>query len=156
MVSSWQVQLPSMFWWRKTTCTLFICIGDCEMKDRFPGAKTTIGTGRTMWARQWRQVTLCLISAAALLSLLAEPATARSAPESFADLAQKLLPAVVNISTTSATKAQEGAPQLPQFPPGSPFEDFFREYFEKTDRRNSDRRLPLGPVLSSCWNHRHQ
>ena len=40
------------------------------------------------------------------------PATARSAPDSFADLAQKLLPAVVNISTTSATKAQEGAPQL--------------------------------------------
>ena len=72
------------------------------------------------------------------------PATARSAPESFADLAQKLLPAVVNISTTSATKAQEGVPQLPQFPPGSPFEDFFREYFEKNRPQEQRRATSLG------------
>ena len=114
------------------------------MNDRFQEQKQPLAPGRKIWERQWRRATLCLISAAALLSLLAGPATARSAPDSFADLAQKLLPAVVNISTTSATKAQEGAPQLPQFPPGSPFEDFFREYFEKNRPQEQRQATSLG------------
>lgn len=58
-------------------------------------------------------------------------AHARSAPESFADLAEKLLPAVVNISTTQTIKRGEGGPDLPNFPPGSPFEDFFKDFFDK-------------------------
>lgn len=57
------------------------------------------------------------------------------APHSFADLADRLLPAVVNISTTQTVKAQRGMqfafPDMPQFPPGSPFEDFFRDFFER-------------------------
>ena len=53
--------------------------------------------------------------------------TARAAdrPDSFADLAERLSPAVVNISTTMVVR-ENGRPQLPQFPEGSPFEDFFR------------------------------
>ena len=93
---------------------------------------------------QWRQAALYLLSTVVLLGLLAGPAAGRSAPESFADLAQKLLPAVVNISTTSMAKAQEGAPQLPQFPPGSPFEDFFREYFDKNRPQEQRRATSLG------------
>ena len=66
---------------------------------------------------------------------------ARSAPDSFANLAAKLLPAVVNISTTSMAKQSTGkTPELPQFPPGSPFEDFFRDFFERNrpeQQRNS-------------------
>ncbi|MRG70673.1 Do family serine endopeptidase [Alphaproteobacteria bacterium HT1-32] len=58
-------------------------------------------------------------------------AQARSAPESFADLAERLLPAVVNISTTQTIKRGEGGPDLPNFPPGSPFEDFFKDFFDK-------------------------
>ncbi|MBI5119907.1 MAG: DegQ family serine endoprotease [Rhodospirillales bacterium] len=57
-------------------------------------------------------------------------ATARSAPESFADLAEALLPAVVNVSTTQTVSAK-GGPELPQFPPGSPFEEFFKDFLEK-------------------------
>ena len=57
------------------------------------------------------------------------------APASFADLADRLLPAVVNISTTQKVKPQRGMqfgfPEMPQFPPGSPFEDFFRDFFER-------------------------
>lgn len=57
-------------------------------------------------------------------------AQARDAPESFADLAEKLLPAVVNVSTTQ-TVEQERAPEMPQFPPGSPFEEFFKDFFDR-------------------------
>ena len=66
-------------------------------------------------------------------TFLAPPAFARSAPESFADLAAKLLPAVVNISTsqTVAARGDRGGPDMPQFPPGSPFERFFRDFMER-------------------------
>jgi serine protease Do len=59
------------------------------------------------------------------------PAYARAAPESFADLAEKLLPSVVNISTTQLTKKQGRGLEVPQFPPGSPFEEFFRDFFDR-------------------------
>src|SRR5436309_984888 len=69
-----------------------------------------------------------------LWTALAQPAAARPAPDSFADLAEKLLPSVVNISTTQAVKSERGrehsGPEMPQFPPGSPFEEFFRDFFE--------------------------
>ena len=58
------------------------------------------------------------------------PAHGATTPESFADLADKLLPAVVNISTTQVIENR--TPQeMPQFPPGSPFEDFFKEFFDR-------------------------
>ena len=48
-------------------------------------------------------------------------------PSSFADLAEKLMPSVVNISTTQTIKTTQN--QFPfQFPPGSPFEDMFKEF----------------------------
>ncbi len=67
------------------------------------------------------------------------PVQARQAPESFADLAEKLLPAVVNISTTQSLTGERG-PQMPQFPPGSPFEDFFREFFDRQQAPSMPRR----------------
>ncbi len=66
---------------------------------------------------------------------------ARPAPDSFADLAEKLLPSVVNISTTQAPARRGGAaPDRPQLPPGSPFEEFFREFFERQQRGAPARR----------------
>src|SRR5271155_4139241 len=62
------------------------------------------------------------------------PAQARPAPDSFADLAAKLLPSVVNISTTQTLKTaggDQGEPDIPQFPPGSPFEEFFHAFLER-------------------------
>ncbi len=114
------------------------------MSDRFQEQKQPLASSLMLRGRQGRPAALCFLSAVMLVGLLVKPATARSVPESFADLAQKLLPAVVNISTTSATKAQEGAPQLPQFPPGSPFEDFFREYFEKNKPQEKRQATSLG------------
>jgi len=60
-------------------------------------------------------------------------ARAKPAPDGFADLAARLLPAVVNISTTQTIKPDKPGrsnPDLPQFPPGSPFEEFFKEFFD--------------------------
>ena len=75
-----------------------------------------------------------LFAALAVLLLAAQapiatvnPAAARGVGESFADLAEKALPAVVNISTTQ-TIVTEGRPELP---PGAPFEDFFKDFFDK-------------------------
>ncbi|WP_126978794.1 Do family serine endopeptidase [Frigidibacter oleivorans] len=72
-----------------------------------------------------------LWAAAAALALAvgqAGPGYARAAPESFADLAQQVSPAVVNI-TTSTTVAAPAGPG-PIVPEGSPFEDFFREFMD--------------------------
>jgi len=61
---------------------------------------------------------------------------ANALPESFADLAAKLLPSVVNISTTQIVE-QGGNPRhnFPQFPPGSPFEEFFKDFMERNGRK---------------------
>lgn len=53
------------------------------------------------------------------------------APTSFADLSERLLPAVVNISSSQKMEQPEDYPELPEFPPGSPFEDFFNEFMQK-------------------------
>ncbi len=61
-------------------------------------------------------------------------AMARQPGESFADLAEASLPAVVNISTTQTMTPQE----RPELPPGTPFEDFFKDFFD----RNRDGEQP--------------
>ena len=58
----------------------------------------------------------------------------KSAPESFADLAEELMPSVVNISTTQTVKTQAN-PFPFQFPPGSPFGEMFKEFDRPTERK---------------------
>ena len=93
------------------------------MSFRLPSLARRAAAGRLM--------TLLIVAPAALASLAA---SARPAPDSFADLAEKLLPSVVNISTTQTMKSDRGhehaGPEIPQFPPGSPFEEFFRDFFD--------------------------
>jgi len=67
------------------------------------------------------------VAVCALLAVAALPAAARPAPDSFADLADKLLPTVVNIATTQTLKAAPKTP-LPNVPPGSPLEDLFKNF----------------------------
>ncbi len=55
-------------------------------------------------------------------------------PGSFADLSERLLPSVVNISSTQKMEDAADFPEMPQFPPGSPFEDFFEEFMNKRGR----------------------
>jgi serine protease Do len=92
-----------------------------------------------------RSVAGRVLVAALLVLVSSVPAFARPAPDSFADLAAKLLPAVVNISTTQTIKpdkekdAKKGSPGLdmPQFPPGSPFEEFFKDFMERNQHGES-------------------
>ncbi|HEY1961851.1 MAG TPA: DegQ family serine endoprotease, partial [Rhizomicrobium sp.] len=63
------------------------------------------------------------------LAITAEHAAARPAPDSFADLANKLLPTVVNIATSQTLKA---GPQVGvDLPPDSPFSDLFKDFLGK-------------------------
>ena len=61
---------------------------------------------------------------------------AKAVPNSFADLAQKLMPSVVNISTTQTVRTTSN--QFPfQFPPGSPLEEMFKDFQRPTERKAS-------------------
>ncbi|MDC3186318.1 Do family serine endopeptidase, partial [Candidatus Pelagibacter sp.] len=57
-------------------------------------------------------------------------------PDSFADLAEKLMPSVVNIST-STTVITKSNPLPFQFPPGSPFGDMFKEFGDPQERQSA-------------------
>jgi len=73
----------------------------------------------------------CFFGVLTLALAAATPAAARSAPDSFADLAQGLLPAVVNVSSSQTSRASADAPEMPVFPPGSPFEQFFHDFMNR-------------------------
>ena len=60
----------------------------------------------------------------------------QSVPASFADLAERLMPSVVNISTTQ-TVTTTSNPFPFTFPPGSPFEDMFKEFGTPQERKSS-------------------
>ena len=76
---------------------------------------------------------ICLLTALAFL-LASQAAWARSAPESFADLADSLLPGVVNISTTQTVKADSmsGSEEL---------DEFFKDFLDRQRRENKPRRM---------------
>ena len=89
-----------------------------------------VGSRRPRDAQGWLPLSLALVMVAALF-LGAGPAVAKAGPEGFSELAGRLLPAVVNISTTQTLKADRQRPEVPQFPPGSPFEEFFKDFLDK-------------------------
>ena len=68
-------------------------------------------------------------------------AYARPAPDGFADLAARLLPGVVNISSSQTVTAKNGGdagPEMPNFPPGSPFEKLFRDFMERNKKKGTE------------------
>ncbi|MDC1146541.1 Do family serine endopeptidase [Candidatus Pelagibacter sp.] len=64
-------------------------------------------------------------------------AVAKDAPASFADLAEKLMPSVVNISTTTTIVTNTNPFPGFKFPPGSPFEDMFKEFGTPQKRKSA-------------------
>lgn len=85
--------------------------------------------------------------AGALLSVLflvfeAAPAAARGAPDSFADLAERLSPAVVNISTSQVLDPGDMA--IPGVPEDSPLNEFFDEFLEQQQGARPQRVQSLG------------
>ena len=61
----------------------------------------------------------------------------QNVPNSFADLAEKLMPSVVNISTTQTVVERSNPFPNFQFPPGSPFGDMFKEFGTPQERQSS-------------------
>jgi len=75
------------------------------------------------------------------LLVLAQGVRAQGLPPTFADVVERVAPAVVNIS--SHRQGGEGVPP-PGFPPGSPFEEFFRDFFDKGGKSPARRITSLG------------
>ncbi|MFW2588288.1 DegQ family serine endoprotease [Sagittula sp. SSi028] len=69
-------------------------------------------------------------------------AHARGAPESFAELAERISPAVVNITTSTTVAGRTGPQGI--VPEGSPFEDFFREFQDRNGDQSPRRSSALG------------
>lgn len=70
------------------------------------------------------------VLSAALAAAAPTELPARGGPQSVAPLAEKLIDAVVNISTSQTVKGPQGVP-LPNVPKGSPFEEFFEDFFNR-------------------------
>jgi serine protease Do len=86
---------------------------------------------------------LVFASCLAILAAQGVMAAASKGPDSVADTAEKVLDAVVNISTSQTVSGQRSVP-MPQLPPGSPFEEFFEEFFKRrgeSDQQNRSRRV---------------
>ena len=73
--------------------------------------------------------------------LLSNSFAAKAVPNSFADLVETLVPSVVSIASTTIVKNQNNQP-MPRFPEGSPFDEFFKDYFEN-EKRNSPSQRPM-------------
>ena len=82
--------------------------------------------------RSCHSTALAISAAMVAIPLIAAPAAARG-PDGIADVAEKVINAVVNISTSQTVDNRNNA--TPQLPPGSPFEEFFDEFFK--NRRNN-------------------
>jgi serine protease Do len=95
-----------------------------------------------IWSVAAVVVTFCLV----FFVMVQEKAFAASPPASFAELAQKVGPAVVNISTVKRVKGIEGMGPFKQ-PSGKedPFEEFFRKFFgDQMPREFKQRSLGSG------------
>ena len=97
----------------------------------------------TVLAHAIRQPALSAVAAVVLaLPTFTTPTFARG-PENIADVAEKVIDAVVNISTSQKVEARGGGQQaVPQLPPGSPFEEFFEEFFKNRRGQGGDDQTP--------------
>jgi len=72
-----------------------------------------------------------------IIIIFSTQAYTKDAPASFADLAERLMPSVVNISTTTTVITNTNPFPGFKFPPGSPFEDMFKEFGTPQKRKAS-------------------
>ncbi|WP_425439867.1 DegQ family serine endoprotease [Puniceibacterium antarcticum] len=93
---------------------------------------------------------LSTLSMILILSTSLMAAAQGGAPQSFADLAQRISPSVVNITTTTTVAGRTGPQGI--VPEGSPFEDFFREFQDRNgggeERPRRSSALGSGFVIS--------
>jgi serine protease Do len=102
--------------------------------------QVTVRDRHPQGGRAWR----CAAIGVLCSSLIAFPALAQKrGPESVAPIAEGLIEAVVNISTSQAIKGPQGLP-LPSVPKGSPYHEYFDEFFD-----NKNGRSPQDRTVSS-------
>ena len=83
---------------------------------------------------------ICFLSILTFVLLITPSLNSQGLPETFSKLADELSPSVVNISTTQIIEDKyNNRPQF-QFPPGSPFEDMFRDFFDMDRGSNPPRK----------------
>ena len=97
---------------------------------------------KTAGAGVVRALWLMMLGAALFL---AQAIAAQARPESFADLAERVSPAVVNITTSTMVARGTGPGAI--VPDGSPFEDFFKEFQDRNGQGNR-------PWPSAACHHR--
>src|SRR5499427_6189783 len=83
-----------------------------------------------------RRAALVAVAATAFLAPTGPTSAQARGPESISDVAEKVIDAVVNISTSQNVEGRGNA--LPQLPPGSPFEEFFDEFFKNRRRQGEN------------------
>jgi serine protease Do len=93
-----------------------------------------------------RNAALAVLTVLALAFPATVPPAAARGPDAIADIAESVIDAVVNVSTSQTVESKPGA--MPQLPPGSPFEEFFDEFFknrrgqgENPERDHTPRRV---------------
>ncbi len=106
-------------------------------------------TSRAMAIRQadhgnFKAALLAFLVGVAMVLVQIGPAAAQDRPASFAELAEKVSPAVVNITTSTMVAGNTGPRGI--VPEGSPFEDFFNDFNDGQPRRSSA--LGSGFVIS--------
>jgi len=105
---------------------------------------TALAHGIAPFLRIPRTVAAFMLAMVMLLPLATAPSIAQvRGPESVADIAEPLKEAVVNISTTQTLRRTPDAP-LPEIPEGSPFEDYFQDFFGRQRRGENRRASSLG------------
>ena len=82
-----------------------------------------------------RPAAAILLIGAIAWPMVPAPSLARG-PEGISDVAEQVIDAVVNISTKQTVDMSSNA--MPQLPPGSPFEEFFEEFFKNRKGKNGE------------------
>ncbi|MCW5704473.1 MAG: trypsin-like peptidase domain-containing protein, partial [Bradyrhizobium sp.] len=93
---------------------------------------------RPVLSRRLRRLAAAVTIGAA--SVLASASAFARGPDGIADIAEKVIDAVVNISTSQTVDAKGGAGAIPKLPPGSPFEEFFDDFFKNRRGGNGNRK----------------
>ncbi len=117
-----------------------------------PSTRDQCSTAGVMLHPRYRPALKLGTLAVAALVAATPAAFARSAPESFADLVEDVAPAVVTVTTVRKASPQtsmfEGERQMP-FPPGSPYHDFFKRFFDRDDFQGQMPRMPQAPATGA-------
>ena len=95
-----------------------------------------------LWTRQPARLVCALALGLAVSVTAPVPGEARGAPDSFADLAQQVSDAVVNITTTTVIAESNGGPG--NMLEGTPFEEFFKDFNNPNQQQRQRRGQALG------------